>query len=680
MKPAKTLLAFLFALSCLNGRASAAPHNLGVQVQEIFVSPCSPVTFSIQGLANDRALKNHLEKSNFSLELFSPDGIDTYVPGKELIYSGKTVTFHPEEGLGRYKTYAAVLNFGGKTTPQGLLPVVDVFEGALVLADGTEIAGKWPFQKGDLVRQVYKDGVLRLIRHPAPNQLVTLISTGSAAGECTTLSVMNEVEASVLLPAVITISCTDDYGNPATRFSLTVETDSPEALVCETGDEAVGGAVRQFLISSSRAGAVLVTARSVDSQYGTEAIATARIVFSPGPPEQLELISLESCADGSTAVTIGVSDRFGNPVQDGTVVTFAIAGGSFAHGDDTVAATVESGKVTLELRDTGTGRITAAGFGLTLDLPGNDNYFTWHLLSAHDPNGPLVVQPAADIDLANNRVLFNGGFTAGKTASIYWFDLDGREWVFRRMKSDDPIIYGGHTVALDQETGSLYSFGGYRSWPRYTLYRYDPETDSFLIVLNYTTKARQNHAMFWDPERNLLVVYGGLHISEVLGDVFCMDVATKNRWPVEIEGDTPGARHRHAGVMVDGKAYIHGGLAPGHVPARAELWELDTKSPEWRWTRLSSEGPSARYGHVMTYVPSLGALLVYGGHDGRQFLGDMWLYYLDESRWQQVEPEGPSPGPRIPYYMGYADGKVILIGGVSSEGCINDVWILEVSR
>jgi len=680
MKPFKVLLAFLVVLSHFHTLVSAAPQKPDVQVQEIFVSPCSPVTLSIQGSANNRSLRQHLEKGNFSLELFSPDGVRTYVPGKELSYSTDTIVFHPEEGLGRYTTYAAVLNIGGKTTPDGLLPIVDVFESGVALANGTKVAGTWALKKGDLVRQVNEDGVLRLIRHPAPNQFVTLISTGSAAGECTALSMTNEVvEASVFLPAVITVSCTDDYGNPAVRYSLTVETDSPDALVSEMKDAGVDGAVRYFMISSSTAGPVLVTARSVDSEYATEAVATARLVFNPGPPEWLDLVSMESY-EGTTVVTLGVSDRFGNPVQDGTTITFFVAGGSFVHGDDTVAKTVMGGKVTLELSHTGTGQITATEYGLSLVLHKDDYYFTWHLLSAHDPNGPRVVQPAADIDLAGNRVLFNGGFTAGKTASIYWFDLDSKKWVFRPMKSDDPIIYGGHTVALDQETGSLYSFGGYRSWPRYTLYRYDPVTDSFVIVLNYTTKARQNHAMFWDPERNLLVVYGGLHISEVLGDVFCMDVATKNRWPVEIEGDTPGARHRHAGAMVDGKAYIHGGLGPGHVPASAELWELDTKSPEWRWKRLSSEGPSARYGHVMTYIPSLGALAVYGGHDGQQFLGDMWLYFLDESRWQQVDLQGPSPGPRIPYYMGYADGKVILIGGESPEGCINDVWIFEVSR
>ena len=49
------------------------------------------------------------------------------------------------------------------------------------------------------------------------------------------------------------------------------------------------------------------------------------------------------------------------------------------------------------------------------------------------------------------------------------------------------------------------------------------------------------------------------------------------------------------------------------------------------WTHLGSEGPSARSVHVMAFDHRRGRLVLFGGAEQRERLGDTWLW--DGTTW-----------------------------------------------
>ncbi|PWN19305.1 hypothetical protein BCV69DRAFT_262218 [Microstroma glucosiphilum] len=76
-------------------------------------------------------------------------------------------------------------------------------------------------------------------------------------------------------------------------------------------------------------------------------------------------------------------------------------------------------------------------------------------------------------------------------------------------------------------------------------------------------------------------------------------------------------------------------------------------SQQAEWTRLlgtdiNGEVPSARGGHQLVLDTVKGTAYLFGGWDGQVDLNDLWIYYIEESRWRCIsrdttEQGGPSP-------------------------------------
>lgn len=185
---------------------------------------------------------------------------------------------------------------------------------------------------------------------------------------------------------------------------------------------------------------------------------------------------------------------------------------------------------------------------------------------------------------------------------------------------------------------------------------------------------------------------GGSGCFTVLADAYEFDPRSKTWSRLETEGPTPPARLGHASVCVGeghGQVVIYGGSAGGGMLVPEDMYLLDAddlEGPGWAVVRVEGPTPGARYGHAMAFSESQMELVVFGGHNGHEALGDLWTLNIWSRpfgpwRWTQVSTaQSLAPSPRCYHTAavcpaGGARGMVVVFGGRKSDGaCLNDAW------
>uniref|UniRef100_A0A0A9Z0Q3 Kelch domain-containing protein 10 n=1 Tax=Lygus hesperus TaxID=30085 RepID=A0A0A9Z0Q3_LYGHE len=133
----------------------------------------------------------------------------------------------------------------------------------------------------------------------------------------------------------------------------------------------------------------------------------------------------------------------------------------------------------------------------------------------------------------------------------------------------------------------------------------------------------------------------------------------------------PGYRHE---IAVDGRqVYILGGGTSdtSHGFRKLFVFNLD----DYKWTAVETEGdrktedmyPRKRKFHSSVMVPGKREVIIMGGLDGSEFLGDTWKLDLVTLKWQRIDSMAlPSP---IDFHATSITpaGKVYSFGGVTSD-------------
>jgi len=108
-----------------------------------------------------------------------------------------------------------------------------------------------------------------------------------------------------------------------------------------------------------------------------------------------------------------------------------------------------------------------------------------------------------------------------------------------------------------------------------------------------------------------------------------------------------------------------------------DLWSFDAVTQIWTSIKTPNR-PSARISPGMVYDPINHQIIVFGGHDPKERLGDTWVYTISDNHWEEITPE-ISPTSRSDMGMSYdqENKRVILFSGYSFEGSVdrkNDTW------
>ncbi|MBW1809527.1 MAG: hypothetical protein JRJ87_15125 [Deltaproteobacteria bacterium] len=301
-------------------------------------------------------------------------------------------------------------------------------------------------------------------------------------------------------------------------------------------------------------------------------------------------------------------------------------------------------------------------------------------------------------DAGNDRVMLFGGRDSTSLPPETW-EWDGNSWSI--ACDGGPSCPAPHqcerpAMAYNRHLGEVVLFGGAWSWTPGTrsdkVWHWNGSRWKQIFSVVFPPErpsARHDHAMADDPDRERVVLFGGLDEDDSLSN---------ETW--EWEGDTwtlissggPSARKRHAMAYEQyrNRTLLFGGF-DGSLSG--ETWEWSGTGWIMRCdTGAGCSGPSPRYGHAMV-TNSSSTVLLFGGctnGDGNgcnAFSDDTWQWNGQSRSWTKVCGSNtgcPAPWPTGREGHGMAwnrdDDRVVLFGGCEAWGawwCSNvsdEVW------
>tara|TARA_R110002096_G_scaffold106798_1_gene234583 strand:+ start:1591 stop:3180 length:1590 start_codon:yes stop_codon:yes gene_type:complete len=160
-------------------------------------------------------------------------------------------------------------------------------------------------------------------------------------------------------------------------------------------------------------------------------------------------------------------------------------------------------------------------------------------------------------------------------------------------------------------------------------------------------------------------------------------VASAGTFTQLIADGAPGSPHARGRCSVAwspfaNRLYVFGGYNYGSGPAPAgtvfgDVWEYDPGTNGWTDVTPAGGNPTARYHAAMAFDPITGGLLLFGGTDGTNVLGDTWLFA--SGSWVQLNPATVPPARTQPSLATRTDfHDVFLCGGIDGSIRHLDAW------
>jgi hypothetical protein len=280
------------------------------------------------------------------------------------------------------------------------------------------------------------------------------------------------------------------------------------------------------------------------------------------------------------------------------------------------------------------------------------------------PNSPPArAFQTAGYDAANSRMIVFGGCTGAKqSCSTYvnevWVlananGLSGSPmWAQLAPAGTPPVPRIGQTTAYDPTTNSLIVFGG---------------QDSLGSELSDTWVLTNANGMGGQPAWTQLVPSGGPPTGQDFGTTV-YDAADN--------------------VLIE-----FGGLSQS-ASATNSVWTLSHANGSGGppvWTNLIRNGAGGsigkRYGQIAAYDGANNRMIVFGGDSDNSRaiseLNDVWVLsnangLSGTAKWSKLSISGSKPSPRVLCLGAYdsADNRLIIHGGISSDGGFFSPWVL----
>ena len=260
---------------------------------------------------------------------------------------------------------------------------------------------------------------------------------------------------------------------------------------------------------------------------------------------------------------------------------------------------------------------------------------------------------------------YDGGVAPGPTAAVTAVTL---------MTTATPSPVRDHALETLPSGGALL-FGGEAGYGPFALtYELDGTGwNKQFSVLN--PMPRTGHVLLLDEARQNNVMFGGENFAGAkIADTWTY---ASGQWSYVTPTTAPSPRSHHA--MAYDRTTDTGILFGGEdafATAISDMWQWN--GTDWAQATPTTL-PPARMRHGMAWDRRRDVLVLFGGTDSTTRLDDVWEW--DGNGWAQVSPAQPSgfpygPSARDDFAMAY-DAKaerVVIIGGETDNGCVNDAW------
>lgn len=324
----------------------------------------------------------------------------------------------------------------------------------------------------------------------------------------------------------------------------------------------------------------------------------------------------------------------------------------------------------------GTGMVTATGEGPRTaahsPIVGRTATLAWTNLTGKFP-GPALAEAGMAYDPAAHYVLLFGGFSGGKIVNETWA-FNGKTWHHLSL-SVAPSPRRAPAMAYDPTDGYILLFGGAPSnnvghsdtwaFANGTWTHLHPKT---------SPSGRAGASMVFDPAIGKIVMFGGT------SNFACGCGVQGNEW-LYSHGAWVEARSRSiptetlytSGMSFDrtiGEAVVYGGWNPGSGNVNT-TFVLSGRN----WTTVATPaGLGQRQGSVMAFDPLRNETVLFGG-DSSVYHGDTWTFTA--AGWSPVNISGPGPRGYGNMVWDPALHGLLLYGGLSNSGVLDETWVLR---
>ncbi|KAL3860433.1 hypothetical protein ACJMK2_010557 [Sinanodonta woodiana] len=271
-------------------------------------------------------------------------------------------------------------------------------------------------------------------------------------------------------------------------------------------------------------------------------------------------------------------------------------------------------------------------------------------------------------------IMFGGEYFTGKKMFMYndllFYNIKKNEWMKVTGPRTPPPRSGHQAVALKQEGGQLWIFGGEFASPTQAQFYHYKDLWVYHIKTRKWEKidapggpsARSGHRMVNCKKQ--LIVFGGFHDNirnyKYFNDVYAFNLETYTWTKINPSGNGPAPRSGcvMASFQDNPKILIYGGYSKENVKRDVERGQTHTdmfvlmpegkKNDEsmpdkWKWQLVKQSGvqPSARSGMPIAVAPGNKAICFGGVFDEEDddekltgiFFNDMFCLEMDKGKW-----------------------------------------------
>ncbi len=281
--------------------------------------------------------------------------------------------------------------------------------------------------------------------------------------------------------------------------------------------------------------------------------------------------------------------------------------------------------------------------------------------------GPLSDAEAA-YDTKNNELVMFGG-VAGYFSGEWDYKSDTWVWDGKKWFNMHPNIYppgrSKHAMAYDENRGVVVLFGGFSD---------DQAMDDTWewngnTWANHCTcihpSARYGHEMFYDPTRQKVVLYGGYDGENEFNDAWEWDGEGCKWDKIDLGKDPPSASYFSLVRDPDRNSLL---AVLSEYPSGT--WEL--KDDQWSKLLTGFEADD-RVRTTTVYIPTQKKFLIFGGESQNINLNDTWIF--DGAHWSQYATQNqPSIRSDMVIWYDQIRSRVMLFGGRNGKIRLNDMW------
>jgi hypothetical protein len=266
-------------------------------------------------------------------------------------------------------------------------------------------------------------------------------------------------------------------------------------------------------------------------------------------------------------------------------------------------------------------------------LPGQAPRFRSHAAHAYNPGTEIVTlfggKEYDSRDFYQDTWFWNGLSWRGDGLGIDTSFTGLGRWggAMATFENDKTLVFGGTGYSTRSDgMHTHYNFGNDFTWTHWAGDYFGGYYDQPASV----NLEMGGHALAWDPVLDEAVYFRGYEN----GDHTWTMTWTDYHAPWDMHGPTEGA-----------------------------LWTAESPTNE----------PSSTAGHAMAYCASAGGVILFGGHDGADYLNEQW-------RWSGSDWVSQSPSSRPPARSGHVmfcdsdRNKIFVAGGENDGGILHDVW------